>query len=162
MSHNDTKISSRMIFAGFAAGILVALVLPSAAEAQLQYFAVTPCRVADTRNPNGLNGGPVIDASTPDRDFQIQGRCNVPVGAKAVSLNATITSSGVSFYGGWFAFWPSGGTRPLVSTINFSDLDTALANGAIVPLSTNSSDLSSHFGGSGLVHLIIDVTGYYQ
>ena len=148
----------------FVAGVALTA-LSGTATAQTgpyQYFALSPCRLADTRNPNGLNGGPVIDASVPQRDFQVQGLCGVPVGAKAVSLNVTIAASTTSFYGGWFALWPSGGTRPLVSTINFDPTDPALANGAIVPLSTNASDLSTFFGGSGLVHLILDVTGYFQ
>jgi hypothetical protein len=55
----------------------------------------------------------------------------------------------------------SGATRPGVSTINFTQNDPALANGAIVGVSTNASDLSVYNSG-GNVHVILDVTGYFQ
>lgn len=121
------------------------------------YFPLTPCRVADTRNPTATNGGPIM-GSNASRDFSIRGRCNVPTGAKAVSLNVTITGATSS---SWLALWPSGQARPTVSTINFESTDPALANGAIVGLSTNTNDLSV-YNNLGNVHVIIDVTGYFQ
>ena len=51
--------------------------------------------------------------------------------------------------------------RPIVSMINFEPSDPALANGIIVGLSTNAQDLSV-YNSSGAVHVIIDVTGYFQ
>jgi hypothetical protein len=38
----------------------------------------------------------------------------------------------------------------------------APANGAIVGLSTNPQDLAVYDGSSSAVHIIIDVTGYFQ
>ena len=147
---------SAIVFVGAAA------LLPTIAEAQagpFQYFALTPCRVADTRNAAGLNGGPALPGNGAARDFRVQGNCGVPSGAAAVTLNVTVAGPSGS---GYLTIWPSGGTQPLVSTINFTSADSALANGAIVPLSANSNDLSVFFGGSGTVHVILDVTGYFQ
>lgn len=144
-----------IVFVGAAA------LLPSLAEAQagpFQYYALTPCRVADTRNANGVNGGPVVVGNGGARNFRIQGNCGVPVGAAAVTLNVTIAGPTGS---GFLTIWPSGGAQPLVSTINFTTADAALANGAIVPLSSNTDDLSIFYGGAGTVHVILDVTGYF-
>ena len=141
-----------------------AALAPAPAAAQtggpFQYFAVTPCRAVDTRNATGTDGGPKIGANQPARNFQIQGVCGVPVGAKAVTINVTIvlpTSSG------FLTLWPSGGSQPVVSTIDFAATDTSLANGAIVPLSSATDDLSVFMGGgTGTTHVLIDVTGYFM
>jgi hypothetical protein len=61
----------------------------------------------------------------------------------------------------FLSIWPSGQAQPYVSTINFDPSQPALANGAIVGVSTNTQDLSV-FNSSGNVNLILDVTGYFQ
>ena len=73
-------------------------------------------------------------------------------------MNVTITNAS-SF--SWLTLWPSGTAQPVVSTINFDQTSPALANGAIVALSSNTNDLSvaNAIGG---VHVILDVTGYFQ
>jgi len=156
---------SALLCASIAAS--VAGLLPAAAHAggPYRYFAITPCRVVDTRNANGTNGGPALNANT-TRSFQIQGLCGVPVGATAVTINVTIVSPNLSTSGGFATLFPSGGNVPTASTINFTNSDSALANGAIVPVSTNTNDLSVFFNpynlGSGTVHLVLDLTGYFM
>lgn len=144
-----------------------AALAPPAAHAAgpFQYHAITPCRVVDTRNPNGTNGGPALNANQ-TRTFQIQGNCGVPNGAAAVTINVTVVSPNLSTSGGFVTAFPSGSSIPSVSTINFTNADAALANGAIVPLSSNTGDFSVFFNaynlGSGTVHLVLDITGYFQ
>jgi len=138
------------------AGLLSA-VSASAQTGPFQFFAVPPCRIVDTRNPNATNGGPIMGQGG-QRDFAVRGNCGVPTSAKAVSLNVTITGATTTSF---LTLWPSGGARPVVSTINFTQNDPALANGAIVGLSTNANDLSV-FNSGGNVHVILDVTGYFQ
>jgi len=136
---------------------LATLSIAQSAHAQYSFFALNPCRVVDTRNPNGVNGGPALTGGQ-TRSFSIRGNCGVPTSAKAVSLNVTITGATSD---GWLTLWPSGQTQPNTSTINFSVSDSALANGAIVGLSTNTQDLSV-FGVASSDHVILDVTGYFQ
>lgn len=141
-----------------ALGLGVLASAPAAADGPFQFFAITPCRLLDTRNPGE---GPAL-ASGATRNIQVQGKCGVPVGAKAAALNVTITQPSGA---GHLIFWPSGGQAPGVSTINFVAGEPALANGAIVPLSTNvGGDLSTmpFVVSSGSVHLVLDVTGYFQ
>jgi len=122
-----------------------------------QYFPLSPCRLVDTRGAVSTNGGPVF-GSNATRNFQVRGLCGVPTSAKAASLNVTVTQATQS---SWLAVWPSGLVRPNVSMINFESSDPALANGIIVGLSTNAQDLSV-YNNFGNVHVIVDVTGYFQ
>jgi len=145
----------------FAASFVAAGLLSRPAEAQtgLQFYAVTPCRVVDTRA--GFGG--IMSAST-QRNFTIKGAggCGVPSSAKAVSLNVTIVGPTQD---GFVSLWPTGGAFPVVSTVNFNAGEPALANGAIVPLAVTTPDLATVYGtgsGSGTIHTILDVTGYFQ
>jgi hypothetical protein len=169
----DAMFRSLSKVALLAAGTVAvaAVSSPPAAHAggPYQYYAVTPCRVADTRAANGATNCPATGNCTPAlvgngtaRSFQIQGLCGVPVGAAAATINVTIATPQMTVQYGFLTLWPSGATQPRVSTINFSTSDQALANGAIVPLSTNTQDLAVYFGGAGTVQLIVDVTGYFM
>lgn len=137
--------------------LLTCIVAAGVAHAQLSYFPLTPCRVVDTRNPTGVDGGPSL-GSNAQRDFAIRGNCGVPTTAKAITVNVTVANSTQTSF---LTLWPSGIARPVVSTINFTSTDPSLANGATVPLSTNAQDLSV-YNNFGTVNVILDVTGYYQ
>jgi hypothetical protein len=146
----------------FATALFVVLTAMLTGELQAQsgpyqYNTLTPCRLVDTRNPVGTNGGPVLSEDS-QRDFRVRGNCGVPTTAKAVSLNITITQATTA---SWLAVWPSGIARPLSSTMNFDASSWALANGAIVGVSSNTNDLSV-YNRFGNVHVVIDVTGYFQ
>jgi len=138
--------------------VVVAVLLPSSAKAQtgFSFFPLTPCRVVDTRNPAGTNGGPAL--TTASRDFQIRGVCGIPTTAKAVAMNVTIVNASTN---SWLTVWPSGTSKPFVSTLNYDQNSGAVANGAIVGVSTNTQDLSVA-NANGICHVIIDITGYYQ
>jgi len=123
----------------------------TAAHAQFSFFAITPCRAVDTRGSSPLGTGQ-------QRNFAIRGVCGVPTTAAAVSINVTVVSPTA---GSFLTLWPTASARPNVSTINFSASDPSLANGAIVGLGTTPTDLAV-FNSSGSVHVIIDITGYFQ
>jgi hypothetical protein len=151
------------------AGLMVAMAasFPGTAQAAgpFQYHALTPCRIVDTRNANATDAGPALtNTGTNPRIFQIQGNCGVPNGAAAVTINVTIVSPNMTgpSGGGFLTLYPATQSRPTVSTINFLNADTALANGAIVPLDVAPNDLAVYLGGVGTVNLLIDVTGYFQ
>jgi hypothetical protein len=149
--------ASRLAFLAGIFSLVLTAVAPRA-SAQYSYYALNPCRVVDTRNANGVDGGPILGSGA-QRSFTVRGVCGVPTTAKAVSLNLAITGMNA---GGYITLWPSGQTQPVVSSINFAGTEPALANGAIVGLSTNAQDLSVFDGSNSAVHIIIDVTGYFQ
>jgi hypothetical protein len=121
------------------------------------FFTLTPCRLVDTRNPNGPFGGPALSANS-DRTFTLAGVCGVPGTAKSLSLNVTVTGATAL---GNLRFYPGGSSVPNTSTINYRAGQTR-ANSAIIPLGPGGT-LSVHSDqGSGTVHLIIDVNGYFE
>jgi len=70
---------------------------------------------------------------------------------------------------GFLTLFPSDlGAPPLVSSVNFAALESAIGNGAIVPLAADRIgfplDLAvfAFVNGSGQVHMVLDVTGYFQ
>lgn len=133
--------------------LLVLSAMPALADGPFRFYPITPCRLVDTRSPSD----PLLPNTT--RDFQVQGKCGVPVGAKAAALNATVF---VPSSNGHLRLFPSGSPLPNISTINFQS-GIVIANGAVVSLSTNANDLSvfTFLGTGGSTHFILDVTGYF-
>jgi hypothetical protein len=121
------------------------------------FYSVTPCRLIDTRGATGPYGAPALNANM-DRSFVIGGQCGVPVTAKAVAVNLTVTQPQAL---GDLRLYPGGGTLPNTSTMNYRAGQTR-ANNAIVNLGTQSDLVVRCVQGSGTVHFILDVTGYFE
>jgi uncharacterized repeat protein (TIGR03803 family) len=123
----------------------------------LAFYPLTPCRVADTRNssyPQGL--GPPYLHGLQERDFPILNAtsCNIPASAAAYSLNFSVVPHGPL---GYMTVWPTGQSRPVVSTLN--DLPAQIiANAALVPVGA-SGKVSVY--PSNDTDLIIDINGYF-
>lgn len=122
--------------------------------AGLQFVAVTPCRVADTRNPNGPFGGPFLGTAG-SRDFAIPASgCGIPLNAAAYSLNVTVVPLGPL---GFLSLWPAGQPQAVVSTMNSSD-GRIRANAAIVRAGANGAVT---FFASNPTNVIVDINGYF-
>jgi len=120
----------------------------------LQFVPVTPCRVVDTRNPDGPFGGPSLDNDS--RSFDIpNGACNIPSTAAAYSLNVTAVPSGPLYY---LTIWPTGEPQPIVSTLNSAD-GINKADAAIVPAGL-SGGVSVYAAGS--TDVVLDINGYFM
>ena len=131
-------------------------VLP--AGSAVQFYALAPCRIVDTRGRGWPDRRPRA-RSGPDRVFTLAGTCGIPAGATAVSANVTVTGPAAS---GNLAIYPGDGALPGTSTINFSIAQTR-ANNAMLRLSTDGSGtIRVHDAAAGSVHLVIDVNGYFQ
>ena len=135
----------------------------------LQFYSVTPCRLADTRNAVGTNGGPVLSHGVV-RNFAVYtapANCGIPNDlqnpVKAVTLNITVVSP--TSLGHLTAF-PYKTAVPVVSNINYGPGDPALGKGAIVPVTNDAtfqiSILPVLSGPGNTVHAIIDITGYFK
>lgn len=122
------------------------------------YYTVTPCRVVDTRDPEGPRGGPILASGVP-RLFTVEGECEIPSTASSVSVNITVVSPTAA---GHLTLYPGGQTPPQTSTINFG-AGQARANNAILPLSADGVISARPVVlGNGKVHLIIDINGYFD
>jgi len=120
----------------------------------LTFVPVTPCRVADTRNPAGAFGGPFISAQG-TREFDIpNSACNIPATAQAYSVNATVVPHGVL---GFLTAFPCGQPRPFTSTLNAVD-GRVKAAAAILPAGTNGGLC---FFATHDTDLVLDINGYF-
>jgi hypothetical protein len=127
----------------------------------LRFVPVAPCRVADTRNPDGPFGGPMLwppaiglDYS---RDFVVpNSACGIPVNAQAYALNVTVVPQAVQGLA-FLTVWPAGLPRPRASTINSTD-GRVKAVSAIVAAGAGSA---IRIFVTDPTHLILDITGYF-
>ncbi|MGA3211059.1 MAG: choice-of-anchor tandem repeat GloVer-containing protein [Terriglobales bacterium] len=127
----------------------------TATATPMQFVAVTPCRVVDTRNANGTFGGPAISAGT-FRTFPISlGACTIPATALAYSLNVTVIPSGPL---GYLTAWPGGTTQPLISLLNSTD-GRIKANAAIMVAGASQGAVSVY--ASNTTNVAIDINGYF-
>jgi len=148
-SWSDGGAQTHTIVTPSAAASFVASFTPTSGT---DFFTVTPCRVADTRN-----GGPPL--SNAPRDFTISQQCGIPITASAVAFNVTVVGPSVD---GLLIVHPGGTSLPSSSTINFRAGRTR-ANNAIIPLGNSGNVTVAPFlSGSGAVHLILDVFGYFE
>ncbi len=146
----------------FAAMMLFLAAAPALADGPFRFYALTPCRVVDTKSGQApALVGNTTGGSVPLRSFVIRGNCGVPAEAKAVALNVTVQTPNQK---GHLRLFPSDVATPVVSNINFAGNETALANGAIVPLATSgATDITVYtfMVATGQTHLFLDVTGYF-
>ena len=131
-----------------------------ATSGTLEFYKLTPCRVADTRGgnyPQGL-GAPFLSGGV-ERDFPFSvSPClqNAP-GAQAYSLNFTAIPHPAGQPLEYLTAWPQGSPQPVVSTLN-NPTATFVANAAIIPAPA---------GGGVAVYvsqstdLAIDINGYF-
>ncbi len=120
----------------------------------LQFIPVNPCRVADTRWPDGPFGGPALQGGS-SRNITIPNSpCDIPPTAAAYSLNVTVVPHGDL---GFLTVWPSGEDRPLISTMNSVD-GRIKANAAIVPAGSNEA-ISVY--ASSTTDVVLDIDGYF-
>lgn len=120
-----------------------------AAPGGLSLYGASPCRVIDTREPNGA------PAPLNRIDIPVAASvCAVPSVAQAYVFNATVVPADPL---GYLTLWPGGAdAMPLVSTLNASDA-TVTSNMAIVPASGGA--ISAFV--SNRSHLVLDTSGYF-
>ena len=120
------------------------------------FSTVAPCRVIDTRDPDGSLGGPALVGGSA-RTFVVVNQCGIPADATDVSVNVTITGPTGD---GHLTFYPTGVSPPLVSTINYRAGQTRANNAILLLGPAGSFDVSC--GSAGTVNLILDVNGYFR
>ena len=121
------------------------------------FFTIVPCRVADTRDPDGPYGGPALAVGS-DRTFVVAGQCGIPSDAQAVALNVAVTMPTAA---GDVRLFASGTLMPMPPAINYAAGQTR-ARGGIFALGLGGG-IDAHVDQSaGTVQLILDVTGYFR
>jgi hypothetical protein len=119
-----------------------------------RFVPVTPCRIADTRNPDGPFGGPAI-AGGATRDFEIpSSACGIPATAAGYSMNVAVVPAGLL---GYLTVWPSGESQPLAATLNSID-GRIKSNAAILPAGPNGA---VRVFATDTTDVILDINGYF-
>lgn len=127
-----------------------------APPAELDFYAVTPCRIYDSRQ------GPLPIPSGVAQIIQGSGTCGIPVGARALAANVTVINPNGA---GYAALYPGNYPQPVASTLNFT-AGVTRANHAILPLATDGAGtltaLLSVAAANGSADLTVDVSGYFM
>jgi hypothetical protein len=149
-----------------------------------QYFAITPCRIYDSRTGQpsalGTGGGAItttLNNATGFRPLRVRGGCGVPNTAQAVTVNHTVTNSTVLGQGsvGRMCPNPLGGGQTVCRAWVLYGPGETISNGGILPLGvvgnpgTDNDIQLQGIGADATGHpgvftydWIIDITGYFQ
>jgi len=131
-------------------------VIAGASAPPLQFVAVPPCRLVDTRQQYG-GGGPIQGGTTATFNLpqlaQAAGCADLSL-ATAYSLNPAVVPPGPL---GYLTIWPTGEDQPVVSTLNSLD-GRVKANAAIV--AGGYQGAISVFA-SNTTDLVLDIDGYF-
>jgi len=122
----------------------------------LQFFTVAPCRVLDTRTAIGPSGGPALVAGAV-RTFPVAALCNIPVSARAIVANLTVTNVGAQ---GSLQAYAGGDPPPLPDFLSFKAGITR-ANNGIIGLGPDGSVAIGCLS-AGSVDVVLDVTGFFE
>ncbi|HYU32438.1 MAG TPA: ExeM/NucH family extracellular endonuclease [Thermoanaerobaculia bacterium] len=117
-------------------------------------FTVTPCRAVDTRASTPLQDGV-------PRTFALHGVCGIPPTAKVVVLNVTIVAPTGS---GDLTIYAGDAAAPAFPTMQFPVIG-ARSLFVVVPLSQDAAGevaVQASVAGSGTVHVVLDVLGYFE
>ncbi|MEV4535268.1 right-handed parallel beta-helix repeat-containing protein [Asanoa sp. NPDC049518] len=112
----------------------------------------TPARVLDTRSAVGVPGDTPLG---PNGRVTVDLAGRVPVGTTAVVLNVAVTKPTA---GGHLTAFPPDSAVPTTSNLNFVTGQTA-NNMVIAPVVDRK--ISFAYGGSGTVHVLADLSGYF-
>lgn len=133
-------------------GVLRFTLAPSVGP--LTFYAVTPCRLLDTRT---TSDAPSLSAGA-SRLVTVAARCAVPAGARAAAANLTVVAGASA---GFLTAYPDGVSRPGTSTVSFT-AGRVRAGSLVLGLSP-AGNANVYAGiGSGAVDVILDVAGYFK
>jgi photosystem II stability/assembly factor-like uncharacterized protein len=128
--------------------------VPNNSGTGLAFYPLTPCRIADTRNPAGPLGGPRFAAGSVRTFPVLSSNCNIPATAQAYALNFAAVPSGPL---GFLTAWPTGQPQPFVASLN-APTGAVTANAVIVGAGASGSvDVFA----LSATDLVIDITGYF-
>jgi len=118
------------------------------------YYTLTPCRLVDTRSAQA----PALAAGERRVWTVTGGACGVPATATAVAVNVTVTGATAA---GHVRLAPGNGLTES-SAVNFSAGATRANNGVVLLATDGTGGVAATNRSSGAVHLVLDVSGYFE
>ncbi|MEO8503803.1 MAG: hypothetical protein ABI609_07915 [Acidobacteriota bacterium] len=120
------------------------------------YFTIQPCRLVDTRSPNGPSGGPALTTDQA-RVLEASRHCNLPSTAKSVALNVTAVNPDSAGHVVVFS-----GTLPNTSSLEYP-LGRTRANNMVVGLAVDGTvKIQAVQQQSGTLQVVVDALGYFE
>ena len=158
MNGHRISTGTRQWALGSAAAVAVAVAATAGAQTAQSFFALTPCRVVDTRtsiDPAPVKRGTFADNEARAYTLSQSTDCpGLPTTATAWSLNIQYRPTTLAAF---LTAYPDGVTRPVVSTL-VGYPDTWIVNNAIVPAASGGTfDIYCQYAGN----VVIDVNGYF-
>jgi Tol biopolymer transport system component len=129
----------------------------STPEPATDFYTIAPCRLLDTRTPQD---GPALVSDTQEM-LAVNGACGIPPTARALVVNITVVGATGQ---GNLKLHPGGLSAAESSTINFAAGQTR-ANNAIVTLTPGVERglaITPFVVGGGTVHVLVDVSGWFE
>jgi Tol biopolymer transport system component len=121
------------------------------------FHTTVPCRLLDTRIPGF---GPALESGTL-RLLAVHGACGIPPAARALAVNVTVLGGTGA---GFLVLHPGGVAVAESTTISFNAGSTR-SNNAIAVLTPGVERglaVTPSVAGGGTVHLILDVSGWFE
>jgi len=156
-AHATGKVDVVVTGGGGAAATLGGSFFYSPAPVATGFYSVAPCRVVDTRNASGPQGGPAL-AGSQTRIFPIAGSCGIPSSAVAVSANLTVIANG----GGFLSLFPGNAFFLGTSNLNFAAGQVRATNGMLMLATDGSGGVGVLNSASTATNFVLDVNGYFQ
>ncbi len=135
-----------------------ATVTVAPAGSAILFYTLTPCRVLDTRDPNGPLGGPALQPQATRMFDVLASSCGIPAGAKAISANLTVTQGTAA---GNLRIYPGDGL-PTTNAIVYPAGRTRANNAVLGLAGDGSGTIGVYTNSDGSVHFVLDVNGYFQ
>jgi RHS repeat-associated protein len=131
-------------------------------SSDLRFFPIVPCRLLDTRNPNGPWGGPALNGQT-ERTFTATGQCGIPTTAKSLAANVTVVAPA---YGGKLKAYASGlSFVPSIISNAFNAGNVRAVQGSVGIGGTGTDAgkfrLFADVPAGSTAHAIVDLFGYF-
>lgn len=128
-----------------------------ASRAESRFHTVAPCRLVDTREEGQ---GPHLTSGAA-RAVVSRGHCGIPDTAKALALSVTATGATSS---GHLTLHAANTPAPGTSNLSFSGGQTRASSTIIAVGPDRAGDLVVNpvVADNGTVHVILDVTGYFE
>jgi hypothetical protein len=121
------------------------------------FYTLAPCRLFDSRRPED---GPALSSGA-TKVLTAHGTCAIPTTAAAITVNVTVSEPTAA---GYLTLHSGNETVPLAGTVSFGPSQTRASN-ALLSLRFNGNgtlSISPFLADNGTVHVILDVTGYFD
>lgn len=127
--------------------------------APLAFYPLTPCRLIDTRRPDGPLGGPILPASGSRVFGPATGACGIPSAAVALAANVTVTSTAAT---GGLRVYSGNVTPTLFNSVSFAAGRTRACSSMVRLATDGVGTIGIANDSAGTTHAIVDVSGYFK